>query len=50
MFKATTDSSIHWLQFQSLHTIIPIEKYLKKLDGLTSNCCGCCIRNVEAIL
>lgn len=49
-YKTTSDSSAQWLQFRILHRIVPVGKYLKKINIKTSDCCGFCMENVETII
>lgn len=49
-YKTTADSSAQWLQFRILHRIVPVGKYLKKINIKTSYCCGFCMENVESII
>lgn len=49
-FKTTTNSSVYWLQFRSLHRFIPVKKYLKKINTKISDWCVYCMENFETLI
>ena len=48
-FKITRDSKLQWLQFQTLHRILPTNYYLHKLKLIESPNCSFCGENPETI-
>lgn len=48
-FKVTQETKLRWLQFQTLHRIVPTNEYLFKLNILNSSSCTFCKNNIETI-
>lgn len=48
-FKITRDSKLQWLQFQTLHRILPTNYYLHKLKLIESPNCSFCRKHPETI-
>ena len=49
-FKGTMDSSLQWLQFRTVHRILPVSYYLKKIKVKTNDECFFCEVDKETIL
>lgn len=45
-----TDSFAQWLQFQILHIIVPVGKYLNKINNKTSDSFGFSMENIETLI
>lgn len=48
-FSTTNNSTINWLQYRILHTILPVKYYLKKIRITTSDNCTFCNDMPETI-
>ena len=48
-FKVTKDSSIQWLQYRTLHRLLPVKAYLKKAKLVDNDTCTFCKSEVETI-
>lgn len=48
-FKVTTDTTVQWLQYRTLHRILPVKSYLKKIKIVDNDICSFCNNEVETI-
>lgn len=48
-FKVTTDTTVQWLQYRTLHRILPVKSYLKKIKIVDNDTCSFFNNEVETI-